>query len=299
MGNTFCPKPKLDEDEAPELGEVAEDKKAAAATGGGASVKEADEPKKEKSAPAPAVSASGAVTLGPYEGMGIISHIIGPHGKTLKQIQEDSGCEVNVNDDNTVSVSGDNTAAAVEMIEKIVEDAKHPDYVGAEGKRLRDEAQAMYQEADATYEKSQAAFDSGDKGQGHELLNKTKELRKNAKAKDKEAARAIWEHRNHESELKMDFHGLHVQEAMDLFEEHLTELQGKDKSGRVLEVIPGAGHHSKGGEGNAKLKPATIKILKQKGLQFTEHNAGSMYVNLDELSNDDFEAKCKELNDAE
>ena len=51
------------------------------------------------------------------------------------------------------------------------------------------------------FEKSQAAFDSGDKGQGHELLNKTKELRKNAKAKDKEAARAIWEHRNHESEL--------------------------------------------------------------------------------------------------
>merc|ERR1719166_290396 len=101
------------------------------------------------------------------------------------------------------------------MIEKIVEEAKHPDYVGSEGKRLRDEAQAM----------------------------------------DNEAARAIWDHRNHESKLKMDFHGLRVKEAMDRFEEELGSLLGEEKSDRVLEVIPGAGHHSKGGESNAKLKP--------------------------------------------
>jgi len=299
MGNTFCKKPKADEDDvAPELGETG-------VTGGGApkaasDVKEVKTEGKEAAKPATAAEAASGATsasLGPYEAM-IISHIIGPHGKVLNKIKEDTGCEVNVNEDGSVSVSGDNTPKAVEMIEKIVEEAKHPDYEGAEGKRLRAEAQALYKECEEVGEKIQPAFDSGDKNLGHQLLAKTKELRVQAKAKDKEAARAIWEHRNHESELKMDFHGLHVDEALELFEEHLNALQAKGKSGRVLEVIPGAGHHSKGGEGNAKLKPATIKCLKKKKLNFVEHNAGSMYVNLDGVSEEDFQAKCKELNDA-
>jgi len=280
-------KPVAGEESAPELGETGETgedtPKEAVAT-------EVKSEQKEASA-----SGATSASMGPYEGM-IISHILGPNGKTLNKIKEDTDCEVEVNEDGSVSVSGDNTPKAVEMIEKIVENAKNPDYEGAEGKRLRAEAQALYAERDEHSAKVQPLFDSGDKGKGHEMLKKVKELLTQAKAKDKEAARAIWENRNHESELKMDFHGLRVDEALELFEEHLSALQAKGKSERVLEVIPGAGHHSKG---DAKLKPATIKKLKELKLEFVEHNAGSMYVNLDGVSEADFQAKCKELNNSE
>lgn len=283
-------KPIAGEEFAPELGETG-------ATGEGAPTEAvATELKSEKKE----ASASGAtsVSMGPYEDM-VISHIIGPHGKTLNKIKEDTDCEVEVNEDGSVSVSGDNTPKAVEMIEKIVEEAKNPDYEGAEGKRLRAEAQALYSERDELSPQVQLLFDSGDKGKAHAMLKKVKELLTQAKAKDKEAARAIWENRNHESELKMDFHGLRVDEALELFEEHLSALQAKDKSERVLEVIPGAGNHSKGGKDNAKLKPATIKKLKELKLEFVEHNEGSMYVNLDGASEGNFQEKCKELSNPE
>lgn len=289
MGNSFCKKPVEDEDDHEKVPEAT----AAAGEDGSGKATELKNESEESGVDQSATSAE----LGPYEGM-IISHIIGPHGSVIKKIKEDSGCEVDIND-GLVSISGDQTPKAVAMIEKIVEEAKHPDYVGSTGKRLRDEAQALYNEADETYKESQAAFDSGDKDKGHELLKKTKQLRVDAQAKDNEAARAIWDHRNHESKLKMDFHGLRVKEAMDRFEEELGNLLGEEKSDRVLEVIPGAGHHSKGGESNAKLKPATVKMLKSKSLEFTEHNAGSFYVNLDGISQEDFEAKCQELADAE
>jgi len=258
---------------------------------------ELGEEKKEEEEVSAAPSDEGEkVQLGPYKGV-VVSHIVGPHGSTLKSLEEQTGSKLHLNDDGFLEVVGGDAAKVKELVDKIVKEQAHPDYEGPKGKALRQRADSMRRDSRASFTQAQAAFDSGDKAKGHELMSKVKELNEKSKDTDLKAARAIFNHRNKNGhdELKFDLHGLHVQEALDLFTEELESLQEEEKSERVLEVIPGAGHHSKGGEGHAKLKPAVLKFLKDEGLEVHEHNAGSVFVNLDGMDKEAFDAKCEEL----
>ena len=85
---------------------------------------------------------------------------------TARQLQSDSGASIEPGEGtdgaHTVVVTGSAAALgiAVPAIEELLARAENPDYEGAEGKRLRAEAQKCYDERSRCFDAKQAAFDA-------------------------------------------------------------------------------------------------------------------------------------------
>uniref|UniRef100_A0A7S2VBU0 Smr domain-containing protein n=1 Tax=Entomoneis paludosa TaxID=265537 RepID=A0A7S2VBU0_9STRA len=210
-----------------------------------------------------------------------VSHVIGPHGSTIKELNSSTGAHVNVGDSShdpvsiTITGSPSSVKAAKAKVEAIIKEAEHPDYEGAEGHKWREEADRCAKKAEECAKEKDALFDKGDKSAGHKKLDEVKEWQRKMHEANAKAADAIFENRNKgKGDRYMDFHGLRKKEAMDILEKKMGALKGK---GGTVELIPGAGHHS---QGAAVLKPAVIDYLKKNGYKYEEKNAGDLIVHL-------------------
>ena len=208
-----------------------------------------------------------------------VSHVIGPHGATIKDLQSSTGANIDIGDGDPtpITITGDAgaVASAKTKVEAVIKEAENPDYEGAEGKKWRAEADKCAQKAEECAKEKDRLFDSGDKAAGHKKLDEVKEWQRKMHEANDKAAEAIFNHRNAgKGDRYMDFHGLRKKEAMDILEKKMDALKGK---GGTVELIPGAGHHSSGA---AVLKPAVIDYLKKNNLNFEEKNAGDIIVHL-------------------
>ena len=207
-----------------------------------------------------------------------LSHVIGKQGSTIKQIKADSGAEISSEDGPLLKVTGEQEQVdkAAEMIEKILAEQADPDYEGPEGKKLRAEANHAGDERSRLMTEATAKFDAGEKDEGHKLMAEAKVQGELMHSKNEEAARAIVKHLNSgKGDNFLDLHGLRVDEAIKLTEERLDELAAK-KETTILELIPGAGHHS--APGKVALKPACEELLKKRGIAYEVASAGSFNV---------------------
>lgn len=173
----------------------------------------------------------------------------------------------------TITGSAAAVATATAAVQRVPKAAESPDYEGDAGRALRAKAEEYAARMEQAAAAKDEAFNNGDKALGHAKLDEVKEWQRKMHETHKQAAAAIFQHRNAgKGDRYMDFHGLRKQEALDLLEERLAKL-----SGGTLELVPGAGHHSSGG---AVLKPAVEGLLKQKGIRFEEKNAGTILATL-------------------
>mmetsp|Transcript_24223 Transcript_24223/g.60932 ORF Transcript_24223/g.60932 Transcript_24223/m.60932 type:complete len:260 (+) Transcript_24223:209-988(+) len=208
-----------------------------------------------------------------------VSHVVGSGGETIKRIRADSGADIQVGQEGdpvviTITGSPDAVAKAAARIRAVVKEAAAPDYEGEAGKLLRAKADEYAAHMETAAAAKDEAFNNGDKAGGHARLEEVKEWQRKMHEANKQAAAAIFQHRNAgKGDRYMDFHGLRKQEALDLLEERLAVV-----SSGTLELVPGAGHHSNAG--GAVLKPAIIGLLKQKNISFEERNAGTLLATL-------------------
>ena len=68
--------------------------------------------------------------------------------------------------------------------------------------------------------------------------------------------------------MQVDLHGLHLEEALEKVRLGLDQLPLISPGGVVMRYITGRGAHS--GEEGAKIKPAVIALLEQRGVHFAE-----------------------------
>lgn len=79
--------------------------------------------------------------------------------------------------------------------------------------------------------------------------------------------------------FKLDLHGLHVEEALQVLERHLVSLGGLGHPGGiVLEVVTGLGRHSSAGQ--PRLLPAVVRFLSDAGYRFDTQEGNSGLINV-------------------
>lgn len=90
------------------------------------------------------------------------------------------------------------------------------------------------------------------------------------KALHEEAAERLWEENNASfvTDELVDLHGLHVVEALDRLPKAFAQARAAGVG--ALRVVFGTGHHSKGGGGAPRLRPAVTKFLAEEGYSFEE-----------------------------
>jgi len=213
-----------------------------------------------------------------------VGQVIGPHGSTIKELKSSTGADIDIGDSHSdpVSITITGSAGAVKAakakVEAIIKNAEHPDYEGQEGHKWREEADRCAKKAEECAKEKDALFAKGDKSAGHKKLDEVKEWQRKMHEANDKAAEAIFNNRNKgKGDRYMDFHGLRKKEAMTILDKKMQALKGK---GGDVELIPGAGHHSKGGESHAVLKPAVIGYLKENNYKYEEKNAGDLIVHL-------------------
>ena len=217
-----------------------------------------------------------------------VGQIIGSGGSVLTELRTKTGATIDVDskgnvDPVTVRISG--TPAQVKAgeaaVSKIIAEVENPDYEGKGGRKWRAEADRCAQMAEEVAKEKDALFDAGDKAGGHQKLAEVKEWQRKMHEANAKAAEEIFLNRNagknYRGEMVMDFHGLRKAEAIAVLEKRLDKLLGKKAKGE-LELIPGAGNHS--GGGGAVLKPAIVKVLREKKIKFEEKNKGSIVARL-------------------
>lgn len=155
----------------------------------------------------------------------------------------------------------------------------NPDYCGPEGNRLRSEANKFGDERHKLMDEAHKAFEAGDKARAKELSDQGKEAGKKMEEMHKKAAEVILKHRNDgHPDTYLDLHGLLLEEALEAFRERIKQLQSAHRGQIEFELIPGAGHHSKG---KAVIKPKVMEELTKMKLPFFEKNAGTLIVTME------------------
>lgn len=100
---------------------------------------------------------------------------------------------------------------------------------------------------------------------------------------NKAAAKAIFDHFNpaHQSQLKIDLHGLHVNEAIQMLKMRIDLIKSNDieNDAGILKVIVGRGKHSNKGP---KIKPAVIQFAQNEQIhhQINPYNSGCICLTL-------------------
>ncbi|KAK7197544.1 KH/Smr (DUF1771) domain containing protein [Novymonas esmeraldas] len=213
-----------------------------------------------------------------------VGHVLGKGAATLKGIQERTGAKLEILDDGPqVKISADDdakVAAAEAEVRAIVANQEHPDYEGAEGARLRKEANELGDRRSTLFDEATKKREAGDHDGANKLVAEGKQAGEEMQVRHREAAAAIARHNNEDKgkgEDYFDMHGLREEEAMEMLKERVAVLEAKPE-GTVtdFEVIPGAGHHS--APGAQKLKGATEAYVKTKGYAYEEINAGAYLV---------------------
>lgn len=208
-----------------------------------------------------------------------ISHVVGKGGETIKQLKSSTNTQIDI-ENNVVRITGGehDVKRARALIEKIIDEQANPDYEGAEGKRLRAEADAAGRRRDELKAEADTKFQSGDKDAGHKLMAEAKAAGDLMHAKNKEAAAAIVKNRNEgKGDAYLDLHGLRTEEALAVVNARFAELEAKPQgTSTELELIPGAGHHSS--PGKVALKPACESLLLERNYKYHDASAGSWLV---------------------
>lgn len=212
-----------------------------------------------------------------------ISHIIGPGGETIQRLQADTNTRIEIIAGPKVSISGasaEGVAAASRQVAAIVENQANPDYEGAEGKALRAKATEFASARSIKMKEADALFASGDQKGGHALLMEAKGLGEAMRQANVDAARAILAHNNAQNgDQVIDLHGLRAEEAVDAVKARLNHLATNASTTVSLEIIVGAGLHTKVGHSVA-LMPAVEKHLKEGNYSFTHKGAATLVVSL-------------------
>lgn len=213
-----------------------------------------------------------------------IGHVVGPGGSTIKSIQEKTGAKVEIDSSGpAVKISADDdakVAAAVAAVKEIIAKQENPDYEGAEGSRLRKEANALGDKRSKLFDEATAKRNAGDHDAANKLVAEAKKAGEDMESRHREAAAAIAKHNNEDKGKGEDFfdmHGLREEEAMEMLRSRVGVLEAKP-TGHVtdFEVIPGAGNHS--APGAQKLKGAAESYFKEKGFSYEAVTAGSFLV---------------------
>lgn len=159
-----------------------------------------------------------------------------------------------------------------------------PDYEGADGRRLRDEAQHYAEERSRLFDAATAHREKGDHKTANKLVEEAKEMGEKMKEKNREAAEAILYYNNGAKGMGvnyLDLHGLREEEAMQYLLERTERLEAETPAGTTVdfEVIPGAGHHS--GPGGQKLKSATERFFKSRQIPYEAINVGAFMAHIE------------------
>ncbi|KAA6417051.1 MAG: hypothetical protein FRX49_12993 [Trebouxia sp. A1-2] len=179
-----------------------------------------------------------------------------------------------------VLLTDDPVAAALDEAKKVVEERSRT-------KSLADqERQALglhSQARDTYFAAAQVAFEKGNREAAQELTGKGKEHAHLAKEARQRANQAAYDSCNVSvtNRFKVDLHGLHVEEALQVLEQHLLSLGGLGCPGGILlQVITGIGKHST--NGRPKILPAVIRYLSDAGHRFSEAvgNSGIIDVSI-------------------
>ncbi|CAM9519393.1 unnamed protein product [Discosporangium mesarthrocarpum] len=144
--------------------------------------------------------------------------------------------------------------------------------VGSQYKKARKEASDLARQVarNRFFMAATRAFRRGDGKLAKDLAAKGREANFKMKAKHEEAAMSIFHSRNPPQQVLsrgvIDLHGLHVSEAVSVLSEQLPALT--DRGLGVVSVLTGTGHHTKGGNNKARLRPAVERFLSDWGYTF-------------------------------
>ena len=128
----------------------------------------------------------------------------------------------------------------------------------------------MHTESEAAKE----CFERGAKADAHKHSVASKALRQDMERAHRRATQCILEPQEWRTSRKLDLHGLFVREAETAVRDFLAAYE----SGDSVEIVTGAGHHSKGGESHAKIKPAVESILTKAAIcKFELDHAGGAF----------------------
>ncbi|EAL63032.1 small MutS related family protein [Dictyostelium discoideum AX4] len=226
-------------------------------------------------------------------------YIIGTKGSTIKQIKEDTNCDVEIPENGeTITVRGSSDSdcqRAIDMINKIKGEHKTQSQKDKEHSDMKDDHEKEHQRTEELYKKGQEkvdriakerddlhkqadkAFESGDKSLGHQLREQAKAKTQELEKASKEASKSVFIAKNAKNDkFTVDLHGLHANDAIELLVEHLDGI--KSNKGKEFTIITGAGNHSDAN--GPKIKPMVHKLMKEKGYTYSEVNNGSIVCTL-------------------
>ncbi|KFD69144.1 hypothetical protein M514_02977, partial [Trichuris suis] len=149
----------------------------------------------------------------------------------------------------------------------ISEEENAPTYVA-----LRAEAFHHKSEREYNFKKAQDAYRMGMKSAAYHYAQQGHLHDRKCKDANRLAANAILEYRRSlHPPTTVDLHGLYVPEALAA----VSELLSNAGSNQTLKLITGKGSHSNDGP---KIRPAVVKYLRQKKLEFSESTPGVIVV---------------------
>lgn len=208
-------------------------------------------------------------------------YIVGPGGATVKQIREESGCDIQISTNpDQVAISGPDDKA-VKKAEKLVKAAiakVHDQHEATEGwyqkyqKEIDDHAKKRAEYFDG----AKKAHDAGNGALAKELSEKGKQETVLMEKAQEKAARAVFEKRNKDNGPDViDLHGLQVEGAVMIATEWLDKH--KKTKGKEINIITGKGNHSDAN--GPKILPAIAKLLTDRKLKH-EAVPGGFKINL-------------------
>ena len=186
--------------------------------------------------------------------------IIGKQAATLRDIESDyPGVKVRVpkRDDPSEIIRLTGPADAVSRAERRVMDISGA-LSDAATERAR--ADALRKEKDALFEQASRTRDRVEK---KKLLDAAHAKKREVEVEERAAAERIFAAKNSGYGLEqIDLHGLHLEEATQKAQERLGRLEAGEVAGGSVEIITGAGHHSKGHQATIRL--AVEAMLRKK-----------------------------------
>jgi DNA-nicking Smr family endonuclease len=133
----------------------------------------------------------------------------------------------------------------------------------------REEARDEARRRNKFFEQAAAAARAGKGAEASRLGSQGRAANAKMKRLHTEAADAIWSARNADpaKDGQLDLHGMHVAEAVERLPDALADIA---RFRAQVKVVTGTGHHTVGGGGNPRLRPAVCAILQEHGYAFRE-----------------------------